>query len=446
MKQRPMRLFLADPFPSLNKGEMAILFGMLKTFETLGEVDVSILSLYPSVDRKRYPKKLKIIDVTTDLYIDGLLRVMSYARARILTSLLGMLQHIFFGTLYAILGEKATKIMNKRIWMEYCKSDVIIICHDQANCVFGVKFLFLSPVYLTLLAKTLGKPIVIYANGTTINAKYMILWKIFARYVLNTVDLITTREEETFKLLRNTAGNKAQIYLTGDPAILLSPTSHSEVRRIMLEEGIHKDNELLIGLTLTREVLNAYNPWKSKGNYKKAIAAIAKLLDLLTKCFNARIVFLPHGIEPYKNRDDRDVAKDVFHSMQNKHKVVLITREYSPQELKGLMGIFDLFIGTRVHSVIGSISMGIPSITLVKSEDKRAYGLIGKMLKQKEWMYNIEDFKQKELLSKIVSLLSRRAEVRKNLIHQTRVVEKKALLNGELLKVLLNSPTRKGGS
>jgi len=290
----------------------------------------------------------------------------------------------------------------------------------------------------------LGKPVVIYANGFT-KFEHAItkigLWNILARYVLSNADLITVREEESYRNLKDISVNNTRIYLTADPAFLLSPVSYNKVKSILLAENINKSNSLLIGMTQTREILLSVRQGNPREIYKKGVEQMARLVDHLIAKLDATIVFLPHCIEPYRqgNGDDRTVAKEVYDLITNKHKVVIITKEYSAEELKGLIGIFDLFIGGRVHSVINALSMGVPSITLTRSNDERVRGIIGKTLKQEEWICNIEGLNSEILLSKIMALLPLREEIRKNLAVRMCITKEKALLNGKLLKALLDS-------
>lgn len=430
-------ILIAEWVPSLNKGELAILIGMLKTFEVLGKVEVSIFSFYPSLDKERYSKNVKIIDVGGDLYLGNSLPEGSRL-VKVRAFLFATLQHLFFVLLSKILSKNASKVMNKAVWREYCRSDVIIICHDQVSCVSG-SILTFSPIYITLLAKALRKPIVIYANGTS-NFERRI-WKILATCVLNNVDLITVRDEESFLYLKDFVWNKARIHLTGDPAVLLPTIDPERVKSIMLEENIHKNDELLVGAAMTRAVLlNAFQ-WYANPvtRYKKAITEIARLFDLLIENFQATIVFMPHCIEPYQYRDDRMVAEEIYNAMTHKHKARVLITEYSPEELKGLMGELDLFISARVHSVIGALSMGVPSYTLTSSSDRRAYGLIGKMLKQEEWISNVENLNADRLFARITDLLSASDKIRKDLPSIINSAKEKALLNGRLLRALLIS-------
>lgn len=432
-----MKVLIADWVPSLNKGELAILIGMLKTFKPLGKTEVSVFSCCPSIDKERYPKNVKVIDVGNDLRLgNSLLESSTLVRTR--ACILAALQHFFFTLLYKILGRNALKFMNKAIWKEYVNSDVIIVCHDDVSCVSGFTLLF-GPIYITLLAKALHKPLVIYANGSSHFGRNIL--KILATLVLNNVDLITIRDAASFLYLKHFVWNKSRIHLTGDPAVLLSSTGHEVITEIMREENIHKNHGLLVGVAMSRDVLlSAFqNCTNSSMKYKKAITEIARVFDRVVETFQAIIIFVPHCVEPYQHRDDRTVAKEIYNAMRNKDKARVITKEYSPEELKGLIGEFDILISTRVHSVIGALSMGVPSCILTKSSDRRAYGLIGRFLEQEEWIYNVETLDADMLFAHIADLLSVSDKIRKHLPSIVNTAREKALLNGRLLKALLDS-------
>lgn len=430
MNDSSKRVLIAEWIPSLNKGELAILIGTLKTFEALGKVEVSIFSYYPSIDRERYPKNVKIIDAGSDMFLGNSLPESS----RLLRAyLFAALQHFFFILLYKILGKNALKVMSKAIWREYCEADIIIICHDQVNCVDGFILTF-SPIYITLLAKALGKSIVIYANGTTKFKRKT--WEILATYVLNNVDLITVRDEESFSYLKRLTPNKARIHLTGDPSILLPSVDGERVKNIVLKENIPLNDGLLIGAILSHGMLLSCS-YRHDERYKKLVTEFAGLFDRLIERYQATIVFIPHCIEPYQNRDDRLVSKEICNAMKNKHKVRVIINEYSPEELKGLMGQLDLLISSRVHASMSALSMSVPTYTLTHSSDRRAYGLIGKMLKQEKWIYNVENLNADVFFKLITELLSDSSRIRKNLSSIVNSAKQKALLNGRLLKALL---------
>jgi len=453
MTNPPIRILVAEFIPAFNKGELAILNGMLKSFEALGKVEVTVFSFYPEIDKTRYPHKIKMIDVGHNLYLKNL----PYIQSKVYNEwaiFFAALQHLLFMLLYRFLGKKTLKIMDKPLWKIYCEYDVFIICTDEVDCVNGSSLKF-SPLYISWLAKTLRKPIVFYANGTTrFTSEIWIwrlrtrrLWKTLAKYILSIVDLITVREEGTLHYFKQITGDRVPIYLTADPAFLLSSATLKRVEEIMLNERIEEDGGPLIGVAMSYDVLS--EAFKSELNpakkYEKAVKEIARLLDKLIEEFDSTIVFVPHSIEPYGYRDDRIVAKDIHRLMLNKNMTRVITREYSAEELKGLLGQFDLFISCRVHAAIGALSMGTPSCIVARPWDRRVYNIIGKMVKQEKWIFNVENLDADKLFALVSDLLGVSDKIREGLPHIVSTVKEKALLNGRLLKALLNSCFKTAG-
>jgi polysaccharide pyruvyl transferase WcaK-like protein len=439
MPDKPFKILIADWIPSLNKGELAILLGILRSFESLGKVEVSIFSLCPEIDAKRFPPEVQIIDIGRDLHIRSAFPERSLLETRV-ASLSTMFQHLVFGMLHTILGRHALKIMSGTIWKAYHNSDVIIISHDQVSFIFGSEYTLFIPIYLNLLAKSMKKLTAVYAIGTyRLSGK---LLETLAKTHLNNVDLTTLREEDSYVYLKELIGDKAPIFLTAEPAILMPAVSMDAVKRIAVAEKVEKKSSLLIGLTFNHTVLlSAYpNIVSPKERYQKAVYAIAGMLDKLTNTVDATLVFLPHCIEPYNNGDDREVAKDITKLMQNKEKTVVINKEYSPQELKGLMGTFDLIVGSRVHSVVNALSANTPAITLTRMESfMRTNGIIGGTMEQKEWIFVVDNFNPDLLLKKILDLIAVRNQVRDSL----KVIGKRAYiqaeLNGKLLKAAIDA-------
>lgn len=435
MSKNQFNILIAEGIPSLNKGELAILLGMLKSFQPLGKTDISLFSFIPSCDEERYPRELRLIDVMKDLHL-GTLSFHHSICNTLKMILLPLIQHILFIFLHILLGKNVLKLLSQRIWRAYHEADVILICHDQVSCVGGFLLGF-SPVYIALLAKVLRKPLVIYGNGTP--SIHGWLWCRLARFVLNSAALVTVREADSFEKLRKLAGSKAQVYLTGDPAVLAMPSDPSTVKRILMDECIPAPDSFLVGVALSKSVLEKCRSSDSihVSSYRYAIRELAKVFDNIIERFNATIVFLPHCIEPYEERDDRIVAHSIYDELRNKPNTRLLTKEYSLQDLKGMQGIFDIFVGSRIHSVIGALTMNVPSCTLAASSDVRATGLIGKLFQQERWIYQVENLTANALLQHLYQLIECAQTIREELIPIVRSAKLKGMKNGILLREVL---------
>jgi polysaccharide pyruvyl transferase WcaK-like protein len=443
----PIKILIAEFIPAFNKGELAILNGILKSFEILGDVEVAVFSFYPNVDKGRYPPNVKLVNINYNLR----LRDLPFNKSKLYVQFaisFAAFQHFMFMLLYFILRRNALRVMQKPLWKIYYEYDVYIICTDEVDCVNGSSLRF-SPIYICWLAKLLKKPIVFYANGTNpYTAEIYLwrfhskkLWRVIAKYLLSIVDLITVREEHTLRFLSSVIGGKRPIYLTADPAFLLSPVNDKEVNDIMLREGIEK-SKLLIGVSVSYSTLSSF---KSKSalspatRYKSAVEKLAKFLDIMIERYSSKIIFIPHSLEPYDYRDDRKVAFDIYSLMSHKERVKVIVNEYSAEELKGLMGKLDMFISSRVHAAIGAVSMGTPVLVFSSSIDERPYYILGKMCKLDEWIYNVENFDVNELLLLTDRLLKASNKLREELPMRINYVKDRAMLNGKLLKNLIDS-------
>ncbi|MCK5022826.1 MAG: hypothetical protein KAS04_01500, partial [Candidatus Aenigmarchaeota archaeon] len=103
-----VKIFIAENVPSLNKGEMTILEGMLESFKILGKVEVTMLSDLPDIDQLRYGTKVNIIDAKKALCLPDEL-IGHHQVVKIFVSFLFLFQHLLFLLLYKISGSKALK-------------------------------------------------------------------------------------------------------------------------------------------------------------------------------------------------------------------------------------------------------------------------------------------------------------------------------------------------
>ena len=435
-----VKIFIAENVPSLNKGEMTILEGMLESFKTLGKVEVTMLSDLPEIDELRYGTKVKIIDVKKALHLSGELVGRSQL-FKIFISFLFMFQHLLFFVLYKISGSRALKLMKSEIWEEYVESDVIIIGH---NGTFGIggglgNPIFFYPFFLPFFAKMLGKPIVLY--GGSIGQFRRLRWFLErgAKFALSKIDLITLREDVSYQNLRDIGVKNDRVFVIPDLAFLLHPAPYKHAKEIMMREGIKESYRPLIGMTITREIASKGFPDLSNpaSSYHKHIKMLAQVIDNLTSRLDATVIFIPHCIGFAKELDDRIVATDILQLCKNENKVKVITNEYAADELKGLIGQFDLFIGERIHSVVNAMSMCVPSIAMSYSTDQRL-GII-KMVGQENAICYVEGLDANTLISKIDEIWSEREKIKSDLKSKIEIIKERAMLNGKLLKELLES-------
>jgi polysaccharide pyruvyl transferase WcaK-like protein len=206
-----------------------------------------------------------------------------------------------------------------------------------------------SKVLLYLLCHIMKVPVLI--SGQTIGPFTHFWDRMIARIGLNTVELITTRDEERSKMMARDIGvTKPQILDGVDDAFDLEPAPLEEINKIYSQIGLKK-NGLLVAINL-----------RIFPNLQEFIAPFADFLDNLVEKYNANFVYIPTH---YLGKDDdRQHFSPLKEAMRHPSCLSIVHDKHSDRVLKGLIGQADLAIGVRYHFVVFAVTMGVPAIGL----------------------------------------------------------------------------------
>lgn len=192
---------------------------------------------------------------------------------------------------------------------------------------------------IMMLAKKLGKPVMLYAQG--IGPVRGAMAKGAMRHIGNMVDLITVRDAGSRLELASLGIVKPAIHVTADPVLALHQVDKGIGRAILRRRNL-EGTAPLVGISV-RE-------WKDWSHYKSVIAEAA---DRLAADQGAKIVFLP-----MQWPDDIDAARKVQSRMRQ--PATLLADEYTTSELLSLTGNLNLLIGIRLHALIFAALMHVP--------------------------------------------------------------------------------------
>jgi colanic acid/amylovoran biosynthesis protein len=303
---------------------------------------------------------------------------------------------------------------------EYRDADWIIFCGGQ-----NITNLNLIALYEIIFSKMLEKPVMIWANSLgPFNPKYI---RPIVKGVLNKVDLITTREATSKKILDD-IGVTAPTFVTADAAFTLPSISREEAISLIERETEIPKNELMAGISAI--------PWNFPGEkgdankkFENYLEALAGGADHLIEKLNAHVLFFPQVILP-PMKDDRPISMKVFNKIKNKSNVTVLTDDYTPEQIKGMYGCMSLLIGTRFHSCILAQSMHVPTIA-IEYEGHKALGIM-RLLDLEEYVCDINTITTHELTSKIDKIWAERDEVKKKLEKNIKVMQAKSMDNVRL--------------
>lgn len=325
------------------------------------------------------------------------------------------------------------KFIRDERFREYANADFAIsIGGDVLTEDYG-SISFISHIINVFFGLIFDVPIVIFAESVGPFKKKTN--KVIANFLFNRSTLITVREEISKRNLHDIGVNKIPIYVTNDSAFLLQPSSFEYVKELLHENNISLNHKPIIGISLSKIISYYGFPHINDKNekYLLYIETMAKVIDYLISEFDSMVILIPHVIEAPLN-DDRTVNEDTYKLVNNIHFCKLLDEEYSAEDLKGVIGICDMFIGSRMHATIASTSMLVPTIAIAYSH--KTHGIIGGLLKQEEYVIDIKNMEYESLISVVNNLWNNREIVRQNLKYEITRVKAQSLLTVELIKNL----------
>ncbi|MDD2585673.1 MAG: polysaccharide pyruvyl transferase CsaB [Syntrophomonadaceae bacterium] len=230
---------------------------------------------------------------------------------------------------------------------------------------------FSLPYYISVvaLAKMLGKPVIFYAQGVgPIDRWYS---KLLMRLIANRVEIITLRDEDSARLLREIGVTRPPIKVTADPVFTLEPGAEASANMQELLNSYFPSGKI-VGVSVRK--------WEPLGEYQPDLALV---LDRLVRQ-GYQILFIPMDY-PADLEESHKVA-----SLMQEESVVL-ERNFSSEEHVALIANLELMIGMRLHSLIFAASQNTPFLGI--SYDPKIDAFL-KLFDLKPLSRNVEEINQ----------------------------------------------------
>ena len=262
------------------------------------------------------------------------------------------------------------------------------------------------------LAKIFKKKVMLYANGIGPLKSFKNIEK--TKNVLNTVDLITLRDSDSLSELEQIEVTKPIIELTADPVFLLSADENGE--KILDAYAIPKNKKLMC--------VSVRN-WKDSP--KDFAETIASFCDYASYKYGIYTIFLPMQV----NRD-YELSLKIKNKMKSDAKI--IGAKYPFKTLLSLISKMYLCVGMRLHSLIFSANMLVPTIGIVY--DPKVKGFLNDINEDK--FLDLKDMTFDALKVYLDGICENSGEIKRRMKYEIPSIRKKAEKNGELMKELLN--------
>lgn len=267
------------------------------------------------------------------------------------------------------------------------KNDSVLDAYEWADCIIDIHGINFSdsdtltstaiiPSAQIFLAALLKKPIIKFTQSFGPMRRISI--RIFARLFLPLAKALFPREETAYNELKSLKLKNVESDCV-DSAFLL-PTE--------LPKDIHVANN---GRVRVAFIPNAILLSKSN-NYKEVcISLLNKIIDL-----DCHPVIIMHYSKPssdevlldMSSNNDYRLINEIISECSHSSLVEVYTDEYTPSELKGIIGTCDISVPSRYHALVASISQSLPSFCVGWAG--KYEGLL-KRVNLKEYAFSVDD-------------------------------------------------------
>jgi colanic acid/amylovoran biosynthesis protein len=240
---------------------------------------------------------------------------------------------------------------------------------DSFSDIYGIEGLIIGSIP-SIIVLLLGKKLVLLPQ--TYGPYQSKLARQIAKLIIKRASFIISRDREGFEIVnqildKNTA--KRPVLFCPDVAFVLDSVApeHSDFFPCAKTAAAPP----LIGLNINGLLYNGGytrdNMFKLNFDYKLFIHKLSK--KLLEKT-NANLLLVPHTFAPSGHvESDPDACAEVLDALSPsyKNRVQMISGEYDQYSIKGIIGLCNFFIGSRMHACIAALSQGIPTVGVAYS-------------------------------------------------------------------------------
>ena len=223
-------------------------------------------------------------------------------------------------------------------------------------------------LFYVRLAKKMKKKVIFFPNsfgpfnGATVKSQ--------VKNVFSTLDLVYARENVSSEAMSGLLGNNVPVEM--DLGFFLKKGSDEKAIEILTKYNLSQEDKI-VGITV--------RPWRFPGkdnplelyeNYLDSVYQLAQYA--ISKGF--KIALCNQSIGPNSHEDDRNAIRDLLKKFGTNSNVFWINENLDCDDLKALYSYFSVFVGTRFHSVIFSLTSLVPSIAIGYGGNK-AKGIMG---------------------------------------------------------------------
>lgn len=243
----------------------------------------------------------------------------------------------------------------------------LVVSHSDENFKETASLLPLNPIWVVtwwsmllsrtfeiVVAKSLGKPVVLFPNS--IGPFRTWFGRLLAKLSLSNCDRLLIREAVSYDIVKNLKISTPRV-LTYDTALLYTPRN---------EIDVPVSGNVQVGVCP-----GIYSRSLSKKESENYVVAHAKALDKAIADFGCSVVFIPHYISGFPN-DDLDVSRMIHEKMENKDEAKIVVVD-GVNDFKNYLNNMDIVISSKMHPAILAATGFVPVLCVVYDHKQSSF-------------------------------------------------------------------------
>lgn len=290
---------------------------------------------------------------------------------------------------------------------------LLIVGGGNLNDIFGWRGL-IARFFTVALAKIMRKPV--FLGAQTIGPLNKWWTRLLVKKFLEKVDLITLRENFSKNVLNEIGVKNERVKVVPDDAFNIIPINRKNAFNLLINEGIDINK-----IKKQRQRVIAITPrawWEIDDKNIPLKIALEDSIKFLLRQNENYIIFVPTSFYPGLGDDDVKTSKEIISklgiSMSTNLKI--LSGKYNWSQLKGVLSLMDVVIGTSYHSIVFAMSTGVPALGLYVDEYYRLkiagfFHLLG----LEDLAIDVRNLNKDILVNKLENFLEREKILRENL-------------------------------
>ena len=235
-----------------------------------------------------------------------------------------------------------------------------------------------------------------------------------ARYLLQNSSTVIARDKQSQALAQEILGKNKTVLLSPDVAFSLEAV---RPREIILDPPLKGPTDSrIIGLNVSGLIYNGGYTRNNMFGLKLEYPSFLRLLVVaILKKTDGELWLVPHTFEPSKSvESDPNASSRLRDSLPQElqSRVRIVAAAYDQHEIKGIIGMCDFFIGSRMHSCIAALSQGIPCVGIAYS---MKFDGVFESVGVRDWVVDGRKLSNEEAVTRVLDLYDQRDQVRNRL-------------------------------